>query len=178
MVSCWQAGAPMQSAARAGSDSRAPQSKCSSDTFAHHRRSHVSPGKAAHWAYKERPAGAPPPPPAPAGDLAAASTSSSDEGEGLEHLGVEAGHPLLHIKGAAGDAVAMWLACAVVQPRQLGALGRCSRPPAVSHHRQRRPLLRRVQRQAGARLLHDGHLCGRIGRSHSQSHALVSCQPH
>ncbi len=62
-------------------------------------------GKAAHWAYKERPAGAPPPPPIPAGDLAAASTSSSDEGEGaeLEHLGVEAGHPLLHIKGAAGE---------------------------------------------------------------------------
>lgn len=60
-------------------------------------------GKAAHWAYKERPAGAPAPPPIPAGDLAAASTSSSDEGEGaeLEHLGVEAGHPLLHIKGAA-----------------------------------------------------------------------------
>ncbi|PRW20358.1 GTP diphosphokinase chloroplastic isoform X1 isoform A [Chlorella sorokiniana] len=56
-------------------------------------------GKAAHWAYKERPAGAPPPPPVPAGDLAAASTSSSDEGEELEHLGVEAGHPLLHIKG-------------------------------------------------------------------------------
>lgn len=61
-------------------------------------------GKAAHWAYKEVPAGTPPPPPlAPAaGDLAAASSSSSDEGDGpgLEPLGIEAGHPLLHIKGA------------------------------------------------------------------------------
>lgn len=122
MVSCWQVGACWQSAARE-LFRLMPQSTCSSDTFAHHQRSHVFPGKAAHWAYKERPAGAPPPSPAPAGDLAAASTSSSDEGEGLEHLGVEAGHPLLHIKGAAGDAVAMWLACCSCPAKTAGRVG-------------------------------------------------------
>ena len=65
-------------------------------------------GKAAHWAYKEAPPGAG----APAtGGLAAASTTSDSEGDGedgeelglgLPPLGVEAGHPLLYIRGGRG----------------------------------------------------------------------------
>lgn len=92
-------------------------------------------GKAAHWAYKEAPVGSTPVAPATSG-LAAASTTSDSEGEGedlgLVPLGVEAGHPLLYIKGGGWGLGAEGRGCVHGAP---SARGR-TKPPCMQDQRR------------------------------------------